>query len=83
MRATLIYGERDIRLDSVPEPSITAPTDAVVRVVAACVCGSDLWGYRGITPTKAPRRIGHEFVGIVEAVGHDVSTVSVLSLIHI
>ncbi|MFI7587900.1 zinc-dependent alcohol dehydrogenase family protein [Spongisporangium articulatum] len=75
MKATLLHGERDIRLEEVPDPTIKSPTDAVVRVVAACVCGSDLWGYRGIQPTHEPRRIGHEFVGIVEEVGADVRTV--------
>lgn len=59
-----------------PDARLTAPTDAVVRVVAACVCGSDLWPYRGVTPVTAPRRIGHEFVGVVEAVGTDVAHVA-------
>lgn len=77
MKATLIYGERDIRFDVVPEPSLQAETDAIVRVAAACVCGSDLWPYRGITPTAEPHRIGHEFVGIVEAVGSAVANVAV------
>lgn len=77
MKATLIYGERDIRFDAVPEPSLQAETDAIVRVAAACVCGSDLWPYRGITPTAEPHRIGHEFVGIVEAVGSAVANVAV------
>lgn len=77
MKATLIYGERDIRFDAVPEPSLQAETDAIVRVAAACVCGSDLWPYRGITPTAEPHRIGHEFVGIVEAVGTAVANVAV------
>lgn len=72
MRATLLYGPQDIRLDEVPDARILRPTDAVVRVVAACVCGSDLWGYRGVSPTPQPRRIGHEFVGVVEEVGADV-----------
>lgn len=77
MKATLIYGERDIGFDVVPEPSLQAETDAIVRVAAACVCGSDLWPYRGITPTAEPHRIGHEFVGIVEAVGSAVANVAV------
>jgi threonine dehydrogenase-like Zn-dependent dehydrogenase len=72
MRATLIYGSRDIRLKDVADPVIRFPTDAIVRVVASCVCGSDLWPYRGVQPTTAPRRIGHEFVGVVEEVGSDV-----------
>lgn len=77
MRATVIYGERDVRLEEVPDPVLSTGGDAIVRVVAACVCGSDLWPYRGVTPTKEPHRIGHEFVGIVDAVGPEVSTVKV------
>jgi threonine dehydrogenase-like Zn-dependent dehydrogenase len=77
MRATLIYGPGDIRLDEVADPVLSGGGDAIVRVVAACVCGSDLWSYRGVTPTKEPRRIGHEFVGIVESVGSSVTTLSV------
>ncbi|GAA1795435.1 zinc-dependent alcohol dehydrogenase family protein [Planosporangium flavigriseum] len=76
MRATLIYGTRDIRLEEVPDPAIRFPTDAVVRVVASCVCGSDLWPYRGVRPVTEPSPIGHEFVGVVEEVGSDVRTVS-------
>ncbi|MBN1171669.1 MAG: zinc-dependent alcohol dehydrogenase family protein [Micromonosporaceae bacterium] len=75
MRATVIYGPRDIRLDEVPDPAIQRPTDAIVRVTAACVCGSDLWAYRGIEETRRPHRIGHEFVGVVEAVGAEVRSV--------
>jgi len=75
MKATLIYGEHDIRFETVPDPQILRPTDALVRVVASCVCGSDLWRYRGIMPVKEPTRIGHEFVGVVEEVGHEVTTV--------
>ena len=77
MRATVIYGPGDIRLDEVADPKLTGATDAIVRVVASCVCGSDLWPYRGVTATKEPRRIGHEFVGIVEEVGSSVSNVKV------
>lgn len=77
MRATVIHGERDIRLEEVPDPVLSTGGDAIVRVVAACVCGSDLWPYRGVTPTTSPKRIGHEFVGIVESVGPDVTTVAV------
>ncbi len=77
MRATVIYGPGDIRLDEVADPKLTGATDAIVRVVASCVCGSDLWPYRGVTATKEPRRIGHEFVGVVEEVGSSVSNVKV------
>ena len=75
MRATVIHGAGDVRLESVPDPKIVLPGDAVVRVVAACVCGSDLWPYRGIGTSSTPRRIGHEFVGVVDEVGSDVRTI--------
>lgn len=78
MRATLIYGERDIRSEIVPDPVLSGTgKDAIVRVTAACVCGSDLWPYRGVTETAKPRRIGHEFVGVVEEVAAGVSAVKV------
>ncbi|WP_062311496.1 zinc-dependent alcohol dehydrogenase family protein [Demequina rhizosphaerae] len=76
MRATIIHGERDIRVEEVPDPVLSTGRDAIVRVVAACVCGSDLWPYRGVTEVAAPKRIGHEFVGVVEEVGDAVETVS-------
>ncbi|MEU2334773.1 zinc-dependent alcohol dehydrogenase family protein [Streptomyces sp. NPDC013172] len=76
MRATIIHAPGDIRVENAPEPTITAPTDAVIRTVATCVCGSDLWDYRGINPVTEPHPIGHEYVGIVEEVGSDVSTVT-------
>ncbi|MET0734440.1 MAG: zinc-dependent alcohol dehydrogenase family protein [Microbacterium sp.] len=75
MLATVIHAARDIRVEEVPDPTLSTGGDAIVRVVAACVCGSDLWPYRGITPTHGPHRIGHEFVGIVEAVGDDVEII--------
>ncbi|QCR20558.1 zinc-dependent alcohol dehydrogenase family protein [Agrococcus sp. SGAir0287] len=79
MRATIIHGERDVRVEDVPDPALrTGPDatgrDAIVRVVAACVCGSDLWPYRGVRPIEEPRRIGHEFVGVIEEVGAAVRT---------
>ncbi|GAQ65755.1 zinc-dependent alcohol dehydrogenase family protein [Streptomyces scabiei] len=75
MRATIIHAPGDIRVENAPEPKIVAPTDAVIRTVATCVCGSDLWSYRGINPVNEPQPIGHEYVGIVEEVGSDVSAV--------
>jgi threonine dehydrogenase-like Zn-dependent dehydrogenase len=77
MLATVIHAARDIRVEEVPDPVLSTGGDAIVRVVAACVCGSDLWPYRGITPTHAPHRIGHEFVGVVEAIGDDVHRIAV------
>jgi threonine dehydrogenase-like Zn-dependent dehydrogenase len=75
MRGTIIHGTRDIRFEKRPDPAITAPTDAIVRTVAACVCGSDLWRYRGIQQVTKPTPIGHEYVGVVEAVGADVRSI--------
>jgi threonine dehydrogenase-like Zn-dependent dehydrogenase len=75
VRATVLYGPRDIRLDEVPDPTILRPTDAVVQVTASCVCGSDLWPYRGVNTPEHPQRIGHEFVGVVTDVGAEVRTV--------
>ncbi len=77
MLATMLHAPGDVRLDEVPDPTVSLPTDAVVRVTAACVCGSDLWPYRGINEVKQPSRIGHEFVGIVEAIGADVRSLRV------
>jgi alcohol dehydrogenase len=75
MKATVYHGAHDVRLENVPDPSILAPTDAIVRVTRAAICGSDLWFYRGITTPPSGSRTGHEFVGIVDAVGSDVRTV--------
>jgi threonine dehydrogenase-like Zn-dependent dehydrogenase len=77
MRATVLHAARDIRLDEVSAPEIHEDTDAIVRVVAACICGSDLWPYRGINKIDRPLRIGHEFVGIVEQVGSGISTLAI------
>jgi threonine dehydrogenase-like Zn-dependent dehydrogenase len=77
MRATVLRAPGDIVLDQVPDPVIQEPTDAVVRVVASCICGSDLWPYRGIAQLDGPSRIGHEFVGVVDAIGAEVTTLRV------
>ena len=77
MLATIIHGERDIRVEEVADPVLRTGRDAVVRVVAACVCGSDLWRYRGVVPVPRAAPIGHEFVGVVESVGADVAHVKV------
>ncbi|MHA7961155.1 zinc-binding dehydrogenase [Streptomyces sp. L500] len=73
MRATLIYGAGDIRVENVPDPRIQDPTDAVVRVVRSCVCGSDLWPYGSRPATEEGERIGHEFLGVVEETGPEVT----------
>lgn len=69
MRVTTIHGAHDVRLEERPVPTIDAATDAVVRVVASCICGSDLWPYRGLNEVTPGDPIGHEVVGVVEAVG--------------
>jgi len=74
MRAATIHAPGDIRLSDVPDPEIEAPTDAIVRVVAGCICGSDLWPYRGANDIAPGDTIGHECVGIVEEVGSGVSS---------
>ena len=72
MRATTIHAPGDIRFEEVPDPVIEEPTDAIVKVVAGCICGSDLWPYRGANDVDAGATIGHECVGVVEEVGPDV-----------
>ncbi|MFN8475373.1 MAG: zinc-dependent alcohol dehydrogenase family protein [Anaerolineae bacterium] len=69
MRGTVLYGARDVRSEERPDPTIVEPTDAVIRLSATCVCGSDLWPYRGLDPVTEPVPMGHEYAGIVEAVG--------------
>ncbi|PWW66795.1 zinc-binding dehydrogenase [Actinokineospora spheciospongiae] len=73
MRATLIYGAGDVRVEDVPDPRLHEPTDAVVRVLRSCVCGSDLWPYGAKKDATEGDRIGHEFLGVVEEVGSEVS----------
>jgi threonine dehydrogenase-like Zn-dependent dehydrogenase len=74
MRATTIHAPGDIRLSEVPEPTIEADTDAIVKVVAGCICGSDLWPYRGENDITPGSTIGHEAVGVVEEVGSAVTS---------
>ncbi|MFJ5925200.1 zinc-dependent alcohol dehydrogenase family protein [Kitasatospora sp. NPDC092948] len=81
MRATVIHGPQDIRIEEVPDPRIQRPTDAVVRVLNACICGSDLWAYRGVAKRQAGQRIGHEFLGFVEEVGPEVRDLTVGDLV--
>lgn len=69
MRGAVLYGPRDVRFEERPEPKITKPTDAIIKISATCVCGSDLWPYRGIQPVPQPTPMGHEYCGIVEEIG--------------
>jgi threonine dehydrogenase-like Zn-dependent dehydrogenase len=72
MRATVMHGAGDVRIENVPDATIVEPTDALVRVTRACICGSDLWPYQSLPHTDAGQRMGHEAIGVVEAVGADV-----------
>jgi threonine dehydrogenase-like Zn-dependent dehydrogenase len=76
MRGAVMHAPGDVRVEERDDPTILEPTDAVIRVSATCVCGSDLWPYRGIEPVEGPAPMGHEYVGIVEAVGRDVTTIT-------
>jgi len=75
MRGTVLHGPRDIRFENRPEPKITKPTDAIISLSATCICGSDLWSYRGIESVDEPTPMGHEYCGIVEEVGKDVRNI--------
>ena len=81
MRATLLYGAGDVRVETVPDAEIVEPTDAVITVTKACICGSDLWPYKSMEPSEVGRPIGHEAVGVVEAVGADVRTLKIGDLV--
>ncbi len=75
MKGTVLYGPRDVRFEERPDPTIIEPTDAIIRLSAACVCGSDLWSYRGIDKVTKPMAMGHEYAGIVEEVGSAVRNI--------
>src|SRR5690349_10792919 len=75
MKATLMYGAHDVRVETVPDARLVESTDALVRVTRACICGSDLWPYNSKAPAAVGSRMGHEFMGIVEAVGASVRTI--------
>ncbi|CAN7602953.1 zinc-dependent alcohol dehydrogenase family protein [Bosea sp. LjRoot9] len=75
MLATVLYGPGDVRFEDVAEPKILKPTDAVIKLSATCICGSDLWPYRGLQPMEGPAHMGHEYCGVVVEVGSAVRTV--------
>jgi len=75
MLGTVLYGARDVRCEEVAEPEILKPTDAIIRLSATCICGSDLWPFRGLNAVTAPMKMGHEYCGIVEEVGSAVRNV--------
>src|SRR5437879_6155383 len=75
MRGAVLYGPRDVRFEERNAAAIIEPTDAIVRITATCVCGSDLWPYRGFNPAAQPTPMGHEYCGIVEEAGSAVTAV--------
>jgi threonine dehydrogenase-like Zn-dependent dehydrogenase len=75
MLATVLHGPGDVRYEDVAEPKILKPTDAIIKLSATCICGSDLWPYRGASPVTAPQHMGHEYCGVVVEVGSAVKTV--------
>ncbi|MDV6281795.1 zinc-dependent alcohol dehydrogenase family protein [Rhodococcus jostii] len=77
MRSVIMHAPGDVRVEERENPTITEPTDAIIRVTAACICGSDLWPYRGIEKPEWPQPMGHEYVGVVEQIGGDVKNVKV------
>jgi len=81
MRATVMYGAGDVRVENVPEAGLKEPTDALVIVTHAAICGSHLWPYKKMEPSETGRRMGHEFIGIVEAAGADICSLKVGNLV--
>ncbi|UNK71381.1 zinc-dependent alcohol dehydrogenase family protein [Microbacterium sp. H1-D42] len=77
MRAVIMHGPGDVRVEEVPTPEIIEPTDAIIKVDTTCVCGSDLWPYRGVSKLSRPTQMGHEYIGTVEQVGADVQGIKV------
>lgn len=75
MKATIMHGPGDVRYETVPDPRIEKPTDAIIKLSATCICGSDLWPYRGLNDSKGPQHMGHEYCGVVVEVGSAVRTV--------
>src|SRR5436853_5051344 len=75
MRGAVLYAPGDVRFEDRDDPAIIKPTDAIIRMSATCVCGSDLWPYRGANPVNQPTPMGHEYCGIVEEVGRAVASV--------
>ncbi|MBS1861589.1 MAG: alcohol dehydrogenase catalytic domain-containing protein [Actinobacteria bacterium] len=75
MRAAVMYGAGDVRVEDVPDPTLLEPTDAILRVRRACICGSDLWGYRAMPAAEDGREMGHEAIGVVEDVGPEVTKI--------
>src|SRR5881392_1814854 len=75
MRGAVLYAPRDVRFEERAAPKVVAPTDAIIRLSASCICGSDLWPYRGVNAVTQPTPMGHEYCGIVEEVGRAVTSI--------
>ena len=72
MRATVMHAAGDVRIEHVPDPALIEPTDAILRVTRACVCGSDLWPYTSMEPSETGQSMGHEAIGVIEDIGAEV-----------
>src|SRR5712664_1767043 len=81
MRATVMFGAGDVRIENVPDACLIEPTDALVTITRACICGSDLWSYKTMEHSETVRVMGHEAIGVVEAVGADVRSIKVADLV--
>src|SRR3954452_16423608 len=81
MRATVMYEAGDVRIENVPDPTVIEPTDAVIRIARGSICGSDLWPYKTMEPSETGRRMGHEAIGVVDAVGAEVRTLKTGDLV--
>jgi threonine dehydrogenase-like Zn-dependent dehydrogenase len=77
MRGAVMHGPGDVEVIDRPDPKLEAPTDAIIRLSATCICGSDLWPWRGTDPVTEPTPMGHEYVGVVEQTGDEVTTIKV------
>src|SRR3954453_11200516 len=77
MRGVIMYAPGDVRVEDREKPTIVEPTDAVIKLAASCICGSDLWPYRGVEKPEWPVPMGHEYVGVVDEIGDDVRNVKV------
>jgi threonine dehydrogenase-like Zn-dependent dehydrogenase len=81
MRATIMYRAGDVRIENVPDARLIEPTDALITITRGFICGSDLWPYKELTPSETGRRMGHEAIGVIEAVGREVRRLKIGDLV--